>query len=118
MDKGKVISIHKGYYHILPAQYAGKGVFAAALVPGCLYEVFGQTLLCRPAKRCRVSRGFPPTTAGIFCDDQFPGVAGNGKRGMKINYISVEYIPEVLVEQRKTEAGYLNVSKAALTEPT
>jgi hypothetical protein len=34
---------------------------------------------------------------------------------MKINYISVKQIPVKLLEQRKTEAGYLTISNAALT---
>ena len=37
------------------------------------------------------------------------------KRGLKINYISIKRIPEKLLEKRKTEAGYLNVSNPALT---
>ena len=34
---------------------------------------------------------------------------------MKINYISIREIPPSLVEKRKTEAGYLNISNPVLT---
>jgi hypothetical protein len=32
-----------------------------------------------------------------------------------VNYISIKEIPDVLIEKRKTEAGYLNISNATLT---
>jgi hypothetical protein len=37
------------------------------------------------------------------------------KKGLKINYISIDKIPENLIEKRKTEAGYLNISTPLLT---
>ena len=32
-----------------------------------------------------------------------------------MNYISIKEIPEALIEKRKTEAGYMNISNPALT---
>jgi len=37
------------------------------------------------------------------------------KKGLKINYISIDKIPEKLLEKRKTEAGYLSISNPLLT---
>lgn len=45
----------------------------------------------------------------------FPVLRPTKKKGLKINYISIKEIPEILIEKRKTEAGYLNISVAALT---
>ena len=45
----------------------------------------------------------------------FPVIRSTQKKGLKINYISIKELPESLIEKRKTEAGYLNISNAALT---
>jgi hypothetical protein len=46
---------------------------------------------------------------------EFPVLRPTQKKGLKINYISIKKFPEILIEKRKTEAGYLNISNAALT---
>ena len=45
----------------------------------------------------------------------FPVLRPTQKKGLKVNYISIKEFPESLIEKRKTEAGYLNVSNAVLT---
>lgn len=45
----------------------------------------------------------------------FPVLRPTLKKGLKINYISIRETPQSLIEKRKTEAGYLNISNAALT---
>jgi predicted transcriptional regulator of viral defense system len=45
----------------------------------------------------------------------FPVLRPTLKKGMKINYVSIKDFPETLIEKQKTEAGYLNISNAALT---
>jgi predicted transcriptional regulator of viral defense system len=50
-----------------------------------------------------------------FVVTDFPVLRPIQKKGMKINYISIKEIPKSLIEKRKTEAGYLNISNAALT---
>lgn len=115
VDKGKVVSVHKGYYLILPAQYASKGI----LPPPVFLDAFMKFLdrpyyvaLLNAAAYHGASHQQPQE---YFVMTNFPVLRTMQKRGMKINYISVKHIPESLVEQRKTEAGYLNVSKPVLT---
>src|SRR5690606_8415197 len=50
-----------------------------------------------------------------FVMTNFPVLRPTQKKGLKVNYISIKEIPEVLIEKRKTEAGYLNLSNAVLT---
>jgi len=50
-----------------------------------------------------------------FVMTDFPVLRPTQKRGIKINYISIKELPVSLIEKRKTEAGYLNISNAALT---
>ncbi len=45
----------------------------------------------------------------------FPAMRPTQKKGLKINYISIDEIPEILIEKRKTEAAYVNISSPILT---
>ncbi len=51
----------------------------------------------------------------FFVITTFPVIRTTNKKGIKINYISAKEVPEGLIEKRKTEAGYLNISNPALT---
>ena len=50
-----------------------------------------------------------------FVMTEFPVLRPTHKKRQKVNYISIRKIPDALIEKRKTEAGYLNISNAALT---
>jgi len=45
----------------------------------------------------------------------FPVMRATQKKGLTINYVSINEIPEKLLEKRKTEAGYLTISNPLLT---
>jgi predicted transcriptional regulator of viral defense system len=51
----------------------------------------------------------------FFVVTGFPVLRPMQKKGLKINYISKKEIPASLLDTRKTEAGYLNISNPALT---
>jgi hypothetical protein len=47
---------------------------------------------------------------------EYPVLRTTNKKGIKINYISTRQLPpDSLIEKRKTETGYINVSKPMLT---
>lgn len=114
-DKGKVISIFKGYYLIIPPQYTSKGI-----LPPTLYLDAFMKHLNRPyyvgllnAAAFHGSSHQQPQEYFVMTD--FPVLRPTQKKGLKINYISIKELPESLIEKRKTEAGYLNISNASLT---
>ncbi len=115
VDKGKILSIHKGYYLILPAQYAGKGILPPPLFLDAFMKLLDRPYYVALLNAAAYHGASHQQPQEYFVMTDFPVLRATEKRGMKINYISVEHIPESLVEQRKTEAGYLNVSKPALT---
>lgn len=113
--KGKILSLAKGYYLIIPPQYTSKGI----LPPTLYLDAFMRHLqrpyyvaLLNAAAYHGASHQQPQE---FFVMTTFPVLRPTQKRGTKINYISIREIPETLVEKRKTEAGYLNISNAALT---
>lgn len=114
-DKGKVLSVFKGYYLIIPPQYASKGI----LPPQLFLDAFMKHLqrpyyvaLLNAAAFHGASHQQPQE---YFVMTSFPVIRPTHKKGLICNYISIKEIPESLIEKRKTIAGYLNISNAALT---
>lgn len=115
VDKEQIISIHKGYYLIIPPQYRSKGI----LPPTLFLDAFMRDLnrpyylaLLNAAAYHGASHQQPQE---FFVVTGFPVLRPMQKKGLKINYISKKEIPEPLLDTRKTEAGYLKISNPALT---
>lgn len=114
-DKGKLLPVFKGYYLIIPPQYASKGI----LPPTLYLDAFMQHLQ-RPYYLALLNAAAYHGAAHqqpqeYFVVTRFPVLRPTQKKGLKVNYISVKHFPENLIEKRKTEAGYLNVSNPILT---
>lgn len=113
--KGKVLSISKGYYLIIPPQYASNGI-----LPPHLYLDAFMKYLDRPyylgllnAAVFFGSAHQKPQEYYVFTS--FPVLRPTKKKGTKINYVSIKDIPEKLLKKQKTEAGYLQISNEVLT---
>ena len=115
VDKEQIISIHKGYYLIIPPQYRSKGV----LPPSLFLDAFMKELdrpyylaLLNAAAYHGASHQQPQE---FFVVSIFPVLRPMQKKGLKMNYLSKKEIPETLLDTRKTETGYLKISNPALT---
>ncbi len=113
--KGKIVSLYKGYYLIIPPQYTTKGI----LPPHLYLDAFMKHLkrgyyvsLLNAAAFHGASHQQPQE---YFVMAGFPVLRPTVKKGLKINYISIKEIPETLIQKQKTEAGYLNIASAVLT---
>lgn len=113
--KGLIISIHKGYYLIIPPQYKSKGI----LPPSLYLDAFMNELkrpyylaLLNAASYHGASHQQPQE---FFVVTNFPVLRPTQKKGLKVNYISKKELPGKLLEVKKTEAGYLKISNPVLT---
>lgn len=115
VDKEQIISIHKGYYLIIPPQYRSKGV----LPPSLFLDAFMKELK-RPYYLALLNAAAYHGSAHqrpqeFFVVTNFPVLRPMQKKGLKINFISKKEIPDQLLDTRKTEAGYLKISNPVLT---
>ncbi len=114
-EKDKVLSVHKGIYLIIPPRYRAKGILPPPLfiddLMRCLDRPYYLGLLNAAAYHGAAHQ--QPQTFFVFTT--FPTLRPTHKKGIKINYISRDAILRDLLEQRKTEAGYLTISNPALT---
>ena len=114
-QKKRILSVHKGYYLIIPTKYRLKGI-----LPDMLFLDGLKSYLNRP-----YYVGLLNTTAfhgashqqpqEFFVIIPLPTLRPTLKKGLKIKYISKTQISEKLVELRKTETGYLKISNPILT---
>ncbi|HRZ41291.1 MAG TPA: type IV toxin-antitoxin system AbiEi family antitoxin [Bacteroidales bacterium] len=114
-SKGKIISLYKGYYLLIPPQYTIKGILPPALYLDAFMKQMQRPYYVALINAAAFHGASHQQPQEYFVMTNFPVLRPTQKKGQKVNYVSIGEIPEVLIEKRKTEAGYLNVSNAALT---
>lgn len=113
--KGKVLSVHKGYYVIISHQYASRGILPPALFIDGLMKFLNRPYyvgLLNAAAFYGTAHQ-QPQEYYVFTD--FPVLRPTKKKGIKINYISKKVIPVSLLEKKKTESGSITISSSSLT---
>lgn len=113
--KGKVLSVFKGYYLIIPPQYQNKGILPPHLFVDALMRHLKRPYYVSLLNAAALHGASHQQPQEYFVTTTFPVLRPTQKKGLKINYISIKEIPTSLIEKRKTEAGYINISKPALT---
>ncbi len=113
--KNKIVSVHKGYYVIVSYQYAAKGI-----IPPLLYMDGLMKFLNRPYYVSLLSAaalyGAAHQSPQVFMvNTTFPSLRPSTKKNSKVKFVSVKKIPSALLEQKKTESGYIQVSSPELT---
>jgi predicted transcriptional regulator of viral defense system len=113
--KGKILSIHKGYYLIIPPIYQNKGV-----LPPINFIDDMMKNLNRPyyvgLLNAAALHGAGHQQPQTFCVvSNFPVLRPTIKKGIRINYLTIKDISSKYLQQFKTESGYVNVSSPELT---
>lgn len=114
-EKGKIISVYKGYYLILPPQYTLQGILPPSLFLDAFFQFLERPYYLSLLNAAAYHGASHQQPQEYFVMTIFPTMRATQKKGLKINYISIDKIPEKLLEKRKAEAGYLNVSSPVLT---
>lgn len=115
VQQKKVISIHKGYYLIIPPQYSTKGVLPPSLFIDGLMSYLGRPYYVGLVSAAAYHGAAHQQPQEFFVFTTFPPLRATLKKGIKINYISKKEIPTPLVQNVKTESGYLKISSPLLT---
>lgn len=113
--KGKIISIYRSYYLIIPPQYLAKGVLPPSLFLDGMMKNLQRPYYLALLSAAAFYGASHQQPQEFFVVTNFPVLRATHKKEIKINYLSKKYIPETLLESRKTETGYLKISNPALT---
>lgn len=112
--KGRIISIYKGFYLIVPLEYAAKGVLPPVQFVDDLMNFIGKPYyvgLLSAAALHGAAHQQPQEYFIITTTKQINTL----KKGIKINYFTKKIIYDQLLENVKTQTGYVKVSTPELT---
>lgn len=115
VKKGKILSVWKGFYVIIPVEYSSKGI-----VPPVLYIDDLMRFLNRPyyvsLLSAAVFYGASHQWAQTFSVISTSGSLRNSiKKTIKINFTTKKEIANDLIIKKKTQFGYVSVSSPELT---
>lgn len=113
--KGKILSVRKGYYIIIPPQYSSQGILPPALFIDGLMKALNRPYYVSLLSASALHGAAHQQPQEYFVATVFPVMRPTLKMGVKINYVSISNIPHELLEKRKTESGNINVSQPSLT---
>lgn len=113
--KERILSIYKGYYLIIPLQYASKGILPPALYIDGLMQHLQRPYYVGLLNAAAYHGAAHQQPQEFFIITSLPALRATQRKGLKVNYISKKSIREELLESRKTESGYLKISSPALT---
>lgn len=114
-SKGKIVSISKGFYLIISLQYSSKGILPPNLFLDDLMKQMERRYYVGLLNAAAFFGAAHQQPQEYFVFTELPALRSTSKKGVKINYISKKKILEELLEERKTEVGYLKISSAVLT---
>lgn len=113
--KGKIISIHKGYYLIITPQYASRGILPPSLFIDGLMKYLERPYYAGLLNAASFYGAAHQQPQQYFVFTDFPVLRPMNKKKIRVNYISKKVITEKHLEKKKTETGFINVSNPALT---
>lgn len=113
--KGTLLSIHKGYYLIIPAQYTSKGILPPQLFIDGLMNYLERNYYVGLLSAAAIHGAAHQQPQEFYVITSYPPLRPTQKKNLKINYITKTNIPENYIDQKKTETGYIKVSSPELT---
>ncbi|MDZ7899240.1 MAG: type IV toxin-antitoxin system AbiEi family antitoxin [Arcicella sp.] len=113
--KRKILSLHQGYYLIIPPEYRSRGIVSPyTFIDGLMaFMERPYYLSLLNAAAFHGASHQQPQTVSIMTN--FPTLRPTQKKDVKIDYISSKEIPENFLEKRKTQSGYITISSPELT---
>jgi len=113
-QRGRVVPIYKGFYLIVPAEYAAMEILPPILFIDYLMEFLSKPYyvgLLSAAALYGAAHQQPQEFFVIINTKQL----ATRKKGVTINYVIKKTIPVKFLNKRKTETGYVKVSSPELT---
>ncbi|MBE7516127.1 MAG: hypothetical protein HS105_05895 [Chloracidobacterium sp.] len=113
--KEKVVSVHKGYYLIVPPQYSSRGILPPVLFIDGLMKFLERQYYVGLLNAAAFYGAAHQVPQEFFVFTTLPAMRATTKKGVRINYIKRNEINENLLEAQKTETGMVKISSPELT---
>ena len=113
--KGKIVSVYKGFYVIIPPEYRHRKIIPPELFIDALFAYLERPYYVGLLSAAALNGASHQQSMEYYVFIKKPALRATNVAGLKINYVVKKAIPEFGIEKRKTDAGYINVSNAELT---
>lgn len=110
-----IISVHKGFYTIIPPSYRSRGMVPPHLYLDSLMQELNRKYYLALLSAAALHGASHQQPQEFFVVTGLPALRATRKRGIRINYITKTTVPQELCESRKTESGYIKISNPVLT---
>ncbi len=115
VDKGKIISISKGFYSIIPPAYQNFGILPPSMFMDDLMGYLKRPYYISLISAAALHGAAHQQPQIHFVCTTLPSMRDTNKKGIRIKYVSKRNFPESHLIQKKTESGYVSVSDPILT---
>jgi predicted transcriptional regulator of viral defense system len=115
VQKGKVVPIHKGYYLIITSEYALRGIIPPVQFIDGLMRYLKRSYYVGTISAAALYGAAHQAPQEFFVFTEYPVMRPTEKKGLRINYISKRTLPDSLLNEKKTQSGYIKVSSEILT---
>ena len=115
VQKGKVVPIHKGFYLIISSEYALRGIIPPVQFIDDLMRYLERSYYVGTISAAALYGAAHQAPQEFFVVTEYPAMRPTEKKGLRINYISKRTLPDRLLNEKKTQSGYIKVSSEILT---
>ena len=115
INKERIVSVHRGFYIIIPLEYQSSGILPADQFIDDLMNHIGKPYYVGLLSAAALHGAAHQRPQEFYVVTVPPNMRPLKKKGIKINFISKSTFPDAGIENKKTVTGYFKMSNPALT---
>jgi predicted transcriptional regulator of viral defense system len=113
--KKKIRHIMKGFYSIIQPEYRSRKIIPPELFVDQLFAYLQRSYYVGLLSAASMHGASHQQAMEYYVFIEKPAIRSTNVEGLKINYMVKNSLPQLGVEKRKTDAGYINISNPELT---
>ncbi len=113
--KGKIVSVYKGFYVIVPPEYQHRKILPPELFIDPLFKYLKRPYYLGLLSASVLHGASHQQAMESYVFINKPALRSTKAEGIKINYMVRANLPQFGIEKRKTETGFINISGPELT---
>jgi len=114
-SKNRILSVYKSFYIIIPPEYRQRKIIPPELFIDALFAYLKRPYYVGLLSAAAMHGASHQQSMEYYVFIDKPAIRPTNVEGLKINYVVKNLIPVSVIEKRKTEAGYIDISNAELT---
>ena len=115
VHKGKIVSVRKGFYVIVPLEYSIKGILPPLLFINNLMDYIGKPYYVALSSAAMIHGAAHQKPQDFYVITTKPALRPIDKKGIHIDFITKSSFPKTGVDKQKTDTGMINLSVPELT---